>query len=266
VAELVVIYRRLVGARIRADWQYRLSFALFTLGQVLVTVLDFGAIIVIFHQVHALAGWSFADVAFLYGSSGVCAGIADTFISPVERASFHIKQGSFDQFLVRPLGPLFQLSTQEFALRRVGKLLQPAVVLIVAATQVSVGWDVARAGVLFSSLAAGVVIFGAIWVMTSSLAFWTVDTQEVANSFTYGGSLMTQYPLDVLGVWMRRFVLFVPLAFVNYLPATWLLHRPDVLGLPVWVRLSSPVVALLVALVARAVWLSAIRHYRSTGS
>ena len=43
----------------------------------------------------------------------------------------------------------------------------------------------------------GFAIFGALWVITSSIAFWTVETQEVANSFTYGGNFITQYPLDV---------------------------------------------------------------------
>jgi ABC-2 type transport system permease protein len=260
------IYGRLIGARIRADWQYRVSFGLFLFGQLLATVLDFAAIIFIFSQVNSLAGWSFAQVALLYGIAGTSFGIADIFVSEVERVSFHIKQGSFDQFLVRPLGPLFQLSTHEFALRRVGKLIQPVVVLVVAATQVDIRWSLPRAVVLGTTLASGTVIFSALWVITSSIAFWTVETQEVANSFTYGGNLVTQYPADVLSGWLRRLVLFVPIAFVNYLPTTWLLHKPDVMGLPVWLRLSSPAVAILLALLARGVWMTAIRHYRSTGS
>ena len=32
-----------------------------------------------------------------------------------------------------------------------------------------------------------------------AMAFWTVETQEFANAFTYGGNLITQYPLDVFG-------------------------------------------------------------------
>jgi ABC-2 type transport system permease protein len=120
--------------------------------------------------------------------------------------------------------------------------------------------------VFVAMLVSGTVIFSALWVVTSSLAFWTVETQEVANSFTYGGSFVTQYPADLFSAWLRRFIVFVPLVFINYLPATWLLHKPDVIGLPVWVRLSSPAVAILMVLIARAVWTTAIRHYRSTGS
>ena len=45
------VWRRLVGARIRADWQYRTSFFLFLLSQTLVACLDFAVIAAIFTQV-----------------------------------------------------------------------------------------------------------------------------------------------------------------------------------------------------------------------
>lgn len=260
------IYRRLIGARIRADWQYRVSFVLYTLGQAAAATMDLVAILVIFGRVHALVGWSFAEVIFLYATTGISFALADVFVSEVERASFHIRMGTFDQFLIRPLGPLFQLSTHEFALRRVGRLVQPVVMLIAVAGALRVHWTAVHMGVVLAMTVSGAVVFSAVWVITSSIAFWTVDTQEVANSFTYGGNYVTQYPLDVLHGWARRLVLFVPLAFVNYLPTAWLTGRHQALGVPSWVGLLSPAVAVALAVLARAVWTTAIRHYRSTGS
>jgi ABC-2 type transport system permease protein len=266
VRETVRIYGHLIGARIRSDWQYRTSFLLYTLGQTAVSALDLAAIVVIFSQIPSMAGWSLGQVAFLYATTGMSFAIGDVFISQVELASQHIKKGTFDQFLVRPLGPLLQLSASEFALRRVGRFIQPTAVLAVAVVVVHIRWTAARVAVLIEMVTSGAVIFSAIWVVTSSLAFWTVDTQEIANSFTYGGNYATQYPLDILSTWLRRAMLVVPLAFVNYLPATWILGRPDTFHLPEALRLAGPVVALASALVANAVWKTAIRHYRSTGS
>jgi ABC-2 type transport system permease protein len=106
-----------------------------------------------------------------------------------------------------------------------------------------------------------------VWVLTSSVAFWTVETQEFGNAFTYGGNHLTQYPIDVLGPWLRRLVTFVvPLAFVAYFPAAYLLDKPDPLGAPSEAALLTPAVSLALALAARAVWSNAVRHYRSTGS
>ena len=58
----------------------------------------------------------------------------------------------------------------------------------------------------------------------------------------------------------------VPVAFVAYMPAAGMLGKPMPLGLPAAAAWSAPFVALVTALVARAVWGTALRHHRSTGS
>jgi ABC-2 type transport system permease protein len=261
------IYRRLVGARIRADWQYRGSFLLFLAGQTAVAGADLAAIAVIFTAVEDLAGWSGAEVAFLFGASGVSFGLCDLIVSPVEHAAIHIKGGSFDTFLVRPVGALWQLLAHDFALRRIGRLLQPAIVLVVSLRLAEVDWNPATALLVVLTVVCGAVIYGAVFVVTSSIAFWTVETQELGNAFTYGGNVVTSYPIDVLGTWLRRIATFVvPLASVAYLPAAWLFDHPLPFGLPRAAAWSGPLVAGAAALVARAVWGLAVRHYRSTGS
>jgi ABC-2 type transport system permease protein len=264
---VLATYRRMVGARIRSDFQYRASFALFLLSQTVVTAIDFLVIIVIFGRIDALAGWTLEEVALLYGITGVAFGIGDVFISQVETASTRIKAGTFDLLLLRPMPTLLQLSADEFALRRLGRLVQPLIVLAIAATRLDVAWTPSKAGIIVVSIAAGTAIFGSLWVITSSVAFWTVDAQEVASAFTYGGFTLAQYPVDVFTRWLRRAVTFiVPIAFVAYLPATAVLDKRDALGLPGWVGSASPIVAAALVLVARGVWRTAIRHHRSTGS
>lgn len=263
----LAVYGRLLGARLRSDWQYRTSFLLLLVAQVLVAGLDLAVIAVIFGRVDALAGWTALEVGLLYGLGGVAFGLADVFVSQVELASRHIKAGTFDSFLLRPVGPLLQLSATEFALRRTGRLLQPLVVLGVALAGAEVDWTPARAGLVPLAVASGTLVFGSVWILTSSVAFWTVETQEFANAFTYGSNHLTQYPLDVLGPWLRRLATFVvPLAFVAYLPAAYLLGKPEPLGLPAEAAFASPVVAGALALAAALAWRTAIRHYRSTGS
>ena len=267
ITATIRVYRRLVGARIRADWQYRTSFVFFLFGQMVSSLADLGAVAVIFANVDALAGWSGEEVVFLYAASGVSFGLGDMFLSQVEMASVHIKAGTFDKFLIRPMGPLWQLSASEFALRRVGRVLQPLATLGIVLAVVDVEWKPTNIALVPLVIVCGFVIFGGIWVITSSIAFWTVETQEVASSFTYGGNQLTSYPIDVLGRWLRRMAVFVvPLASVAYLPACALFDKPMPFDLPRWVAWSGPAVALIVALTARVVWTEALRHYRSTGS
>ncbi|MET0902614.1 MAG: ABC-2 family transporter protein [Acidimicrobiales bacterium] len=261
------VWRRLVGARIRADWQYRTSFFLFLLSQTLVACLDLAVVAAIFAQVNTLGGWTGVEVALLFGLSGIAFGLADLLISQVENASRHIKAGTFDMFLLRPLPPLVHLSASEFALRRVGRVLQPLVVLIGALVLAPIEWSPETALLVPVTLVSGTVIFGSVWVATSSISFWTVDSQEVANAFTYGGQLATSYPIDLLAQWLRRLLTFiVPLAFVAYFPAARLLDKEQPLGVTSAIAWATPVVAVLAVLAARAVWRLAVRHHRSTGS
>lgn len=264
------IYGRLIAARVRSDWQYRTSFILFTLSQALAPMLDFAAIAVLFHQVPNLEGWSLAEVALVFGMSATAFGFADAVVGSVELVSRRIKEGTFDRLLIRPLGPLLQLTAEEFAFRRFGKMAQGMGVLGLTIAALDVDWSVALVAFVLVSIAAAAAIYGALWVATSSMAFWTVETGEMANAFTYGGNFASQYPLTIYAPWLRRFLVFVvPIAFVGYLPALVVLDRntpADRFGLPAAVPYLSPAVAVAAWIAARAIWRLGLRHHRSTGS
>lgn len=260
------LWCRLALTRLRAEMQYRASFALTVAMTFVFSFLDFVAVIVIFGNLRAIEGWTFAEVAFLYGTSGVAFNLANVLVAGVDRTAEHIRAGTFDILLLRPVGTVVQLSAADIELKRVGRLAQAAVVLVVAMTQVDVPWTPARLAGTVALVLAGFAIFGAIWVIAASIGFWTVDNRSIANTFTYAGNKLTQYPLDVFAGWLRRIALLVPLAFVNYLPAARLLGKESAYDLPSWSGLASPVVALALVALARFVWSVAIRHHRSTGS
>jgi ABC-2 type transport system permease protein len=120
---------------------------------------------------------------------------------------------------------------------------------------------------LVVSMIAGSVIFGAIFVLGAAFQFVSTDSAELANSFTYGGQTMTQYPLAIFGQQIVRAVTFVvPIAFVNYYPVLYVLGKPAPLGLPSWIGLLSPLVAVLMVALAALAWRGGLRRYRSTGS
>jgi ABC-2 type transport system permease protein len=263
---VVDLWFRLAGTRLRAEMQYRTSFAFIVVMTFVFSFLDFAAVWVLFSNLDAMAGWSFADVALLYGTSGVAFNLANVLVAGVDVAAHHIRAGTFDILLVRPVGTIVQLSAADIELKRVGRLAQGAVILVVAMATVDLAWTPARLAALAGIVLSGFAIFGAIWTMAASLGFWTVDNRHIANSVTYAGNKLTQYPIDVFAGWLRGVVLVLPLAFVNYLPLARLLGKEDVYDLPAWVGWTSPAVAIVLAVVARGVWSFAIRHYRSTGS
>ncbi len=266
MVEPILLWRRLIGAQIRSQLQYRLSFSLDFAGAFLISFVDFLAVLVIFHNVHQLGEWSVREVALLYALSSIAFAFTDLVIGHLDQFPQKVRDGNFDILLVRPRGTLFQVIASDFQLRRLGRAFQGTLVLVYALGSLDVHWTVGRAALLTVTVPAAVVIFASVWVVGACVAFWTTDGGEFVNAFTYGGNLMTQYPIDVYSAWLRRFLAYiVPLAFVCYFPALYLLDKPDPLGLPRIFEFGSPLVALVAALVAGASWQFAVRHYRSAG-
>jgi ABC-2 type transport system permease protein len=267
VLEPLVLYGRLIGARVRAQMQYRVSFVLSLVGSTVATLIEFGAIVVLFGRVSTIAGWSLGEVALLYALAETSFSTAELFGSALDDFNLRVAQGTFDRVLTRPRGAFFQVLAEDLALRRLGRVAQGVAVLVFATSRLDMTWTPAKLLVLLVALSSGVVIFFSIFVLAAAFCFWTVEGKEATHVFSYGGVTLVDYPLDIYADWMRRFVTFVlPIGFVSYYPALYLLERPDPLGLPDWVRLLSPAAALLLACLAWGGWRSGVRHYQSTGS
>lgn len=266
MAELVRIYVRLVGARARGQLEYRASLVLQLLGTAALTVIDFVAILVLFENVDALDGWTLEEIALLYAIATISFALTDLVVGHLDLFPQMIRDGTFDQILVRPLPSLLQVVASDFSLRRIGKALQGVGVLVFALVRLDLDWSPGKVLVLVGAVLAGTVIYAAVWVALATVAFWIVDAIEFVNAFTYGGSYLAQYPITIFARWLRGLVLFVlPLAFVAYFPALVLLDRESGLPLPAELGYLTGLVALVAALVANVVWTGAVRHYRSAG-
>lgn len=265
--EGVRAYGLIAGMWIRSTMAYRASFVLTVAGNLLLTGLDFVTILLMFSQVDALGGWTLAEVALLYGLSVTAFGIAQLAFGSVASLGGRVRDGSFDTLLVRPVPVLAQVAADRFALRRVGRALQGVVVLGWALVAVDVDWTVGRVLLVPVTVVCGAVIFSSLFVTGGAFQFLAQDAAEVQNAFTYGGTTLLQYPPTVFGRDLVRGVTFVlPLAFVNWVPAAYLLGRPYPLGLPDGAAFAGPLVAVVCALPAAAVWRLGLRSYRSTGS
>jgi ABC-2 type transport system permease protein len=260
-------YRRLASAYARSEMQYRVSFFLRMLGMFVVTIIDFAGIAVVLSRVPHLQGWTLYEVGLLYGMSAVCFSLAEMIAGALDFFDEFVQAGTFDRLMIRPLPLLMQAMTERFSLRRLGRAGQGAVVMAISLRALEVAWTWDKALMLAVSLCSGIAIFFAIFVLSAVFCFWTVQGKEATHVFTYGGDFMSSYPLDLYRGWLRRFVTFViPLAFVNYYPALYLLGRSDTLGLPPWTGLLAPLVAAVLGLIAWRAWATGVRHYQSTGS
>ncbi|MFG2308422.1 ABC transporter permease [Streptomyces sp. NPDC048566] len=260
-------YRLITAMWMRSTMAYRASFAMTAFGNFVATALDFVAILLMFSQVDRIGGYGLPEVAFLYGVAGTAFGLADLALGSMDRLGRRVRDGTLDTLLVRPVPVLAQVAADRFALRRLGRVVQGLLVLGYALAVLDIRWTPLKLLLVPVMLLSGGAIFAAVFVAGAAFQFVARDASEVQNSFTYGGSTLLQYPPTVFAKEMVRGVTFVlPLAFVNWLPALYVLGRPYPLDLPAWVAFTPPLVAAGCCALAGIAWRAGLRAYRSTGS
>jgi len=260
------LYRRYIGIAIRSQLQYRASFIMTLLGNLVTTGIEFLGIWALFDRFGNLRGWTLPEIALFYGVVNVAFAIAEALARGFDTFPNLVKSGDFDRLLLRPRSTALQVAGGELQLMRSGRLVQGLVVLGWSLHSLGIGLGVGTMAVISCAVLAGVCIFAGLFVLQATLSFWTIETLEIMNTVTYGGTETAQYPLTIYRPWFRRFFTFVvPLACANYLPLTPLLGRVESEGFQSMV-VVSPLVGLLFLGVSFGLWKVGVRHYHSTGS
>ena len=215
----------------------------------------------------SINGWDFKETAFMYGLWFLGHAIHNTFFFTIGNVPDYVREGRFDRFLVRPLDPLFQAITtpaQIWPDELVLSLMYFAIV--VPYCGVHVDWLF----VLYVPLVAlgGALIDCAANIAVSTAAFWFVRIDTLRWTIMSLEQEFSRYPISIYARSVRIVLTFVlPFAFMNYFPATFLLHKTeDGLHLNPAVGLLTPLVGLVAVSLAYAFWRIGQNRYQGTGS
>ena len=262
------LYGRYVGASLRSQMQYPGAFVLTSVGAFAATVVDFVAVWALFTRFRQIEGWQFGEIALFYGVISVSFAVADWLTRGFDVfGEQFVKTGDFDRVLVRPRSTVLQLLGYEFRATRIGRLAQAALVWGIGVHLTNIVWTWQAWATLLFAVAGGTALFCGILVLQATLAFWTVESLEIANTLTYGGVEAAQYPLDIYARWFRNFLTFVvPLGCVSFFPVAAVLGRADRTGVAPVIAALAPALGFVFLGVALWVWERGVRHYTSTGS
>jgi ABC-2 type transport system permease protein len=268
-ANALGIYRRLLDVQLRSQMQYRASFWFEFVATAGITAAEFGSLALVFGTFTSVGGWPLREVALLYGMVECGFGAMDLVFSGFDPATFgmQVRRGAFDQILLRPVGVTVQILGSQFVMRRLGRVAQGLVILGAAIAVNDIAWTPGRLAMLPVVFASLVAFFGGLFMAGAAITFWTVESIEVVNVFTYGGNTMISYPMSIYPTWMRRFFTYVvPAIFLNYYPTLYLLGKPDPFGLPAGAHLLAPMAGFGVLAAGYGAWRYGVRHYQSTGT
>lgn len=225
------------------------------------------ALWVTLHQFPSMNGWDFRQMALLYGLWMLGHAVHNTFFFTVGNVPEFVREGRFDRFLVRPLDTLFQALTVPQQIWPDELVL--AIIFFVAATMYSgVHVDLAYVAYVPMVAAGGALIDFGITLMIATLSFWFIRIDTLRWVVMSLEQDFTRYPISIYTRGVRFVLAFIlPFAFMNYFPATYLLHKTDTgFSLSPWVGLLTPVIGVAWTLAAYAFWRFGVDHYQGTGS
>jgi ABC-2 type transport system permease protein len=261
------LYVRYAGVSVRSQLQYRAAFLMQAVGHFLITGLEFIGVWALFDRFGEVRGWTLAEVAAFYGTINITWSLADAAARGFDIFANTVKAGDFDRMLLRPRSTVLQLCGQELTLRRVGRLVQGGAVLAWGLSNAPTALSIADASLLALAVAGGVCLFVGLVILQATCAFWTPESLEVWNAFTYGGVFMSQYPLTIYRSWFRQFfTIVIPLGCICYFPVVGVLGRPDPLGSTPLMQWLAPLAGVAFLAMSLQVWKLGVRHYCSTGS
>lgn len=241
---------------------YRGDFLLSVVTMAFATACGIATVFLIFRGVPQITGWSFTQILFLYGFSLLPLSLYNMIsINLYYFAETYIVMGKFDQVLLRPVNPLFQILFEKFRLEAVGDTVLGVFIVAACARamDLALGWRewliIALASICGSAL------YTAIFLMLTCVSFWMEDRvgviPPVYNMLAFG-----RYPLDIYGQFIRFLLSWViPFGFASFYPSAFVLRKSA--GTYIY---ALPAVTAVFVAAAAVVWSRGVRNYSSTGS
>lgn len=241
--------------------------------------LMWGAFTVVYHATAIIAlwvtlrnfpsinGWDFHQTAFMYGLWFLGHAIHNLFFFGIGSVPEFIREGRFDRFLVRPQDALFQAMTvpqQTWPDELILSFVYFALVVPFSGVRVDALF---LAYVPLVALGGALIDFG-INLAIATVSFWFIRIDTLRWVVMSLEQEFSRYPISIYQKGVRVVLAFVlPFAFMNYFPATFLLHKQeDGLHLNPAVGLCTPLVGIACLGVAYLFWRVGLNKYQGTGS
>lgn len=263
----IKLYFKYLKLNIESQLQYKASFIMMSFGHFLITFIEFLGLWVLFERFGSIKGFTFEEAGLFYGIVHIAFSIAEGWTRGFDIFPNLVRTGDFDRVLLRPRTTILQVLGHNIQMMRIGRFGQGLIVLIWSISKLNIKWTLGKILLLLGSIIGGNLLFSGLIVLQATLSFWSVQSLEIINSFTYGGVQAAQYPISIYKSWFRKILIyFIPLASVNYFPAISILGKNDILNYPTWLGWVSPFIGLTFFIVSLLIWRIGVSHYTSTGS
>ncbi len=257
----------LIKMSIQTEMEYPVNLIGWLFANPLQFILGIATIQFVISEFGTLNGWTFGEIAFLYGMAVLSHGLSVILFVQTWYMGYTLLEGEFDLFMLRPMNVLFQFFFMSFNMIGITDLIPGCIIFIYGCTQVHFVWSLMNIVILLLVLFGATLIRGALFLVTGSLAFWT----KSRNSFIFLNLTVfdqtTKYPLSIYPrVVQMIFTFLIPLGFISFYPASDFLDKSSNFGFSSGIAWATPLVGLFVFWLTTRVFHRGLKRYESAGS
>lgn len=261
VRRLVWLYRRFLGAHLRAVLEYRADAVLLIAAAVLTQVAGLLFLLTVFGRIPALAGWGPWQVICVYAMVVVAEGVTSLLFEGTWRLAGMINSGTLDYLLVRPMPVSLQVMSSALGMNGLGNLGLGLALLGVGLAHVRLAWTPATLAWGLLLFASAMLVKLAINLAANAASFWLHSPSSALAYTLHALGDLARYPITVYAVGLRVTLTVIPVAFVGYFPTAHLFGA----GTPGRIGALTPLVAVLSLGLAGLVFRAGQRRYESAG-
>ena len=251
------MFRAFASTEFQFEMEYRANMYLSIFEMLLVIGTSIGAVLIMFGHTTTMNGWTLPQMIVLLGVYYVIQGGVSLLFSPsFERLMEHVRVGTLDFHLLKPVNTQFLVSTRHLKVIRGADLLLGLAVVIVGLVQVGEQVGIAQALMFALSLIFGWALVYSLLLGLVTLSFWFVRVENLLAifwAFTEAG----RFPVDVYPLWLRvSLSTVVPIGIAVTAPANVIAGRMD------WVAVAVLGAGTVLTVgIASALWRWGLKSY-----
>lgn len=240
---------------------YDIDYLIGIVAMIIKNIVNFGLILLLFHLIENIEGWTFNEMLFLYGYSTTAFAIWHCFFINVITIPYYIQIGTFDRFLLKPVNPIFQIMMDGFDEDGWGELIFGIIVLMIAIIRLDI-WSYKLMFLpilLFSSC----FIYAGLSLIASTVSFFTIGSVDLTN-LAMECQEFTKYPISIYNFSFRiLFTCIIPVGFAAFYPS--LYYMSKYMQGAKWL-IITPLVTFGFFVLSCKLWNKALQKYSSSGS
>jgi ABC-2 type transport system permease protein len=183
--------------------------------------------VLIYRSGASFPGWNFYEVLLMQSIFILSQGVASIMFSNVMWTTLqHIREGSFEIVLLKPVNPLFFLISTNFDPESIGLIIGGGILLAFSIIKMEIISLASIPAFLFLFAAGFAVMAGMNMIMAATSFKWVGNSRipEIFDSIlTFG-----KYPINIFPDAIKGIVTFiVPVGMIGFYPASALLGRLD---------------------------------------